>query len=39
VPYAPLYFWDKPVLVMPVVRGWAENFLDHIEWMEISLGP
>jgi len=39
VPYAPLFFWNKPVLVVPSVHGWAGNPLNHLEWKEISLGP
>jgi oligopeptide transport system substrate-binding protein len=39
VPYAPLYYWNKPVLVLPVVRGWLPNPLDHVEWKDISLEP
>lgn len=39
VPYAPLYYVDKPVLVLPSVRGWTANSMGHIEWKEISLAP
>jgi len=39
VPYAPLFFWNKPVLVVPSVHGLAGNPLNHLEWKEISLGP
>jgi len=39
VPYAPLYYWNKGVLVLPTVRGWPDNSLNHINWKEISLVP
>ncbi len=37
VPYAPLYFYNKPVLIAPSVRGWSGNRQDHLEWKEIWL--
>jgi oligopeptide transport system substrate-binding protein len=39
VPYAPLYFYKRPVLIAPSVRGWSGNPQDHIEWKEIWLEP
>jgi oligopeptide transport system substrate-binding protein len=39
VPYAPLYYYDKPMLILPVVHGWIGNALGHIEWKQIALGP
>ncbi len=37
MPYAPLYYWNKPMLVLPSVRGWVPNAFGHVEWKEISL--
>jgi oligopeptide transport system substrate-binding protein len=39
VPYAPLYYYNKPSLVLPSVRGWVGNSLGHTEWKEIWLEP
>ena len=39
VPYAPLYFWNRPHLVHPSVHGWPENPVGQVDWRGISVGP
>jgi oligopeptide transport system substrate-binding protein len=37
VPYAPVYFLLKNVLVHPAVKGWTPNPLQRVNWAGISL--